>query len=913
MSRRSTLVDSADTAVQVESKELAQLPSPEIVLRQLYATLSEKDTQSSCISSISLKSLLDTHPAFVQLLAKNVELRKVIEDGAESLFPHSRDTSNGRAGAHVLWNMCTCVWKGIGVLLESFARRLPGNETGQSEQLRLLMQSNSELRSQLQKCRRDYLRELTELRERCRHIDADADNALVALLREEPVMFYEPLDFAFDDVTKDFIRNSVDEKLRLLMLKDWGKIPYDEIRASTARIKELEAEVVALKSQASRSLVTSVTEVSSFRNQSIKYDLEGLSLLELETDKDVDNDDENECDSARCSTSDSARCSHDMSSKIEIASTRCSTAGTSSVGLDSARCSTFELTRCSTALSSNGGIGSPLLCSPRMSPSLDALDERLDEVLDKRKCPMCTAMRKKISKLCMHLRESVGQEMIAEALASAGLFEDVETGRKKKESMKNKRQTVFDRLHADASKRVEKIRQHSDDVHSLQGKQIASCATPGVCGPVKKRAEQLKQLHSKSMSSASMLHDAFDSFHAKRHASALECQIDDESVLASPDRPASSESGEVLPEPTIRKDNEAGIRKKLEELHKLYLDELEHCSSAAKSNVGQGPEALKVLCEHSIKAARELQDALEVLCKDVRKELTQGSPTKSAHKDTHCKTLHSLDFEFCGSPVHLRRCSSLASVDSEPVLGEASPERKKIFNQHSTDAATACGQSFAGAQVVSKVVLQPLQPTCLGVDMPTQDKLSSLWKGHLTQQDMRFRVDVATPNFFGEPAAAYKSPEKRRSNGYEDSGPATPTTHSVSPEKKKTRPLMEESPDKKKFRALIEESPDKRKTRPLVEESLLQGYPLSNSPEKQKSKPMLTVSAGCSPEKLRKASVARATQLDPLRHVPKALNTSGMDAFTDRDLLHAQERGRLKKSESLPQLARLGGAHAVGS
>merc|ERR1719230_502921 len=53
-------------------------------------------------------------------------------------------------------------------------------------------------------------------------------------------MFFEPLDFVFEGTTKDFIRETVEEKLRLLMLKGWGKLDKD---ASAQRIQELEEEV----------------------------------------------------------------------------------------------------------------------------------------------------------------------------------------------------------------------------------------------------------------------------------------------------------------------------------------------------------------------------------------------------------------------------------------------------------------------------------------------------------------------------------------------------------------------------------------------------------------------------------------------------------------------------------------------
>ena len=53
-------------------------------------------------------------------------------------------------------------------------------------------------------------------------IDKDAMNAVSHLLNnEEPIMFFEPTDFILEDVTKDFIKDTVEEKMKLLLLKGW--------------------------------------------------------------------------------------------------------------------------------------------------------------------------------------------------------------------------------------------------------------------------------------------------------------------------------------------------------------------------------------------------------------------------------------------------------------------------------------------------------------------------------------------------------------------------------------------------------------------------------------------------------------------------------------------------------------------
>lgn len=80
----------------------------------------------------------------------------------------------------------------------------------------------------LSKLRNKYFKELTEMREKARNqmygnrIDQDAMGAVSHLLNnEEPIMFFEPTDFILEDLTKDFIKDTVEEKMKLLLLKGW--------------------------------------------------------------------------------------------------------------------------------------------------------------------------------------------------------------------------------------------------------------------------------------------------------------------------------------------------------------------------------------------------------------------------------------------------------------------------------------------------------------------------------------------------------------------------------------------------------------------------------------------------------------------------------------------------------------------
>jgi len=188
-----------------------------------------------------LAELLEAHPAFAQLLAQNPELRSVIESGVEAIL-EPMNSAGSVSDSRVLWTVCTAVWQGISLVVGGLCGKLPASAAPLEGQIKHLHQVNDGLREQLSKCRRDYLRELTELRERCRQLDAPVEVALVSLLNEEPVMFFEPFNFVFDELTKEFINYTVEEKLRLLMLKGWRKVNDEELVGLQERIQELQAE-----------------------------------------------------------------------------------------------------------------------------------------------------------------------------------------------------------------------------------------------------------------------------------------------------------------------------------------------------------------------------------------------------------------------------------------------------------------------------------------------------------------------------------------------------------------------------------------------------------------------------------------------------------------------------------------------
>merc|ERR1719240_1206091 len=97
--------------------------------------------------------------------------------------------------------------------------------------------------------------------------------------------------------------------------------------------------------------------------------------------------------------------------------------------------------------SSSIEMGSQPGCSPMGSARIHNYD------LHPAACPQCAALRGKLATLCSHLQLSMGRHAFDEAIAHAGLAEEVKLVRKK-----SRKEPAFDRLYADAQRRDGRIR-----------------------------------------------------------------------------------------------------------------------------------------------------------------------------------------------------------------------------------------------------------------------------------------------------------------------------------------------------------------------------------------------------------------------------------------------------------------------
>merc|ERR1712228_141276 len=148
--------------------------------------------------------------------------------------------------------LCEVVWRTVGhvfynILELQESNKLPVPQLAKG-QIKMLIQSNEELTRQLNKCRSDHLKELVMLRDRTRKISQSTQNA-VDSLQEEPIMFYEPLSYVLDQTTKDFVKEVVEERLKLEMRRADASGDKQSAQAAAEQAKE-EAEQKLASAQA---------------------------------------------------------------------------------------------------------------------------------------------------------------------------------------------------------------------------------------------------------------------------------------------------------------------------------------------------------------------------------------------------------------------------------------------------------------------------------------------------------------------------------------------------------------------------------------------------------------------------------------------------------------------------------------
>jgi len=209
-----------------------------------------------------LRRVLNMNPGYGQYLTHDEELSGIVQLFAKRFRQKILQAETPIQPATLWQPICEVVWRVVGLTLHSVIE-MPDGQAQNSPvpkeaagQVRMLLQANLELSNKLNEARRSYLRELSCHRDKQRKLSG-ATRRAVESLHEHPVMFFEPLQYVLDETTKEFVKEVVEERLKLEMRTGFTS---DEANAEVAHhiddleqtLKLKEAEMRQLRNQAAR-------------------------------------------------------------------------------------------------------------------------------------------------------------------------------------------------------------------------------------------------------------------------------------------------------------------------------------------------------------------------------------------------------------------------------------------------------------------------------------------------------------------------------------------------------------------------------------------------------------------------------------------------------------------------------------
>jgi len=195
------------------------------------------------IAAQSLRRLLQNNPGYSAHLAADGEIAGIVQLFAKRFRSKFTNSDNPIQLSNLYQPLCEFAWRAVGLVYRSLmvdtnaegcevtSNALPKEA---ANQLRMLLKTNEQLGCKFKEARRSYLRELSEHRDKQRRISAQAERALESL-KEHPIMFYEPLDTVLDQTTKEFVREVVEERVKLEMRSSFSQ---DEVNAEVARFMQ---------------------------------------------------------------------------------------------------------------------------------------------------------------------------------------------------------------------------------------------------------------------------------------------------------------------------------------------------------------------------------------------------------------------------------------------------------------------------------------------------------------------------------------------------------------------------------------------------------------------------------------------------------------------------------------------------
>eukprot|EP00397_Hematodinium_sp_SG-2012_P017873 GEMP01018287.1.p1 GENE.GEMP01018287.1~~GEMP01018287.1.p1 ORF type:complete len:774 (+),score=205.05 GEMP01018287.1:123-2444(+) len=170
-----------------------------------------------------LRLLVEKDVRFAKTLEKtNIEVRKLHVDGEKG------NQTFLALLARMMWCTLQILWD-----LEEGESSIP--KLRKKQKIEVILDELKVSQEQMHVCRRAYLKELSALRDRLR----DQDSCMMerideVVYHEDPVMYYEPLQFVEDDRIKMFVAEVVEEKLKLIMTRWSQKVGKKVDRPATA-------------------------------------------------------------------------------------------------------------------------------------------------------------------------------------------------------------------------------------------------------------------------------------------------------------------------------------------------------------------------------------------------------------------------------------------------------------------------------------------------------------------------------------------------------------------------------------------------------------------------------------------------------------------------------------------------------
>lgn len=231
--------DEASAAAAEAERQAKKNAWPNTKVLEQWLMVSTKDADPG---AKFLRRILASNPAYGAYLAADEELAELVQLFAKRFRAKILSSESPIMHATLYEPLCELVWRTVGHVLHNVVEmgennsHLPISQLALG-QIKMLIQTNEELSKQLKDSRRAYLKELVLLREKSRTISKTAQKALDSL-QDEPVMFYEPLSYVLDQTTKDFVKEVVEERIKLEMKR--GAHISEKHEETDHRLDELE-------------------------------------------------------------------------------------------------------------------------------------------------------------------------------------------------------------------------------------------------------------------------------------------------------------------------------------------------------------------------------------------------------------------------------------------------------------------------------------------------------------------------------------------------------------------------------------------------------------------------------------------------------------------------------------------------